>query len=80
VFAHPSRNEGLPTSVLEVAAMGIPCVVTDATNVGDAIREYNAGAVIAEPDRPAIKIAANIGPNSRTIATPSKLTINESPP
>lgn len=57
LFAHPSRNEGLPTSVLEVSAMGIPCVVTEATNVGDAIREYNAGAVITEPDAKALQLA-----------------------
>ncbi len=46
VFAHPSRNEGLPTAVLEAAALGIPCVVTDATNVGDMIRTYGCGEVV----------------------------------
>jgi len=46
VFAAPSRNEGLPTAVLEAAAMGIPCLVTEATNTGDYIREYDAGIVI----------------------------------
>lgn len=50
VFAHPSRNEGLPSSVLEAAAMGLPCVVTQATNVGESISRYHAGAVITEPD------------------------------
>ena len=48
VFAAPSRNEGLPTAVLEAASMGIPCLVTEATNTGDAIRKYNAGEVIDE--------------------------------
>lgn len=50
VFAHPSRNEGLPSAVLEAASMGIPCVVTEATNMGDSIRMHNCGEVIAEPD------------------------------
>lgn len=46
VFASPSRNEGLPAAVLEAAALGLPCLVTEATNTGDAIRKYNAGIVI----------------------------------
>lgn len=50
IFAHPSRNEGLPASVLEAAAMGIPCVVTEATNVGDSINQYQCGSVIEHPD------------------------------
>ncbi|MFM2361333.1 MAG: hypothetical protein RLZZ316_235 [Bacteroidota bacterium] len=49
LFAHPSRNEGLPTAVLEAASFGIPCVVTEATNVGDFIRKYNCGEVISQP-------------------------------
>lgn len=50
VFAHPSRNEGLPTAVLEAAALGIPCVITEATNVGEPVRRYGAGEVVARPD------------------------------
>ncbi len=46
VFAAPSRNEGLPTAVLEAAAMGIPCLVTEATNTGEWIRSYKAGYVM----------------------------------
>jgi len=46
VFAAPSRNEGLPTAVLEAASMGVPCLVTRATNTGDYIKKYNAGLVI----------------------------------
>lgn len=54
VFAHPSCNEGLPTAVLEAAAMGIPCVVTNATNMGGYIQQYDAGASIALPDAQAL--------------------------
>jgi glycosyltransferase involved in cell wall biosynthesis len=46
VFAHPSRNEGLPSSVLEVAALGIPSVVTHATNIAEHIQNYDAGIAI----------------------------------
>ncbi len=50
VFASPSRNEGLPAAVLEAAALGLPCLVTEATNTGDAIRKYNAGIVLHSTD------------------------------
>ncbi len=46
VFVHPSRNEGLPLSVIEAASFGKPCVVTDATNIGDLIMQYRAGETI----------------------------------
>lgn len=57
VFAHPSRNEGLPSAVLEAASLGIPCVVTEATNVGDAIRRHNCGEVIEHPESEALYMA-----------------------
>lgn len=52
VFVHPSRNEGLPTAVLEAAAIGLPSLVTRATNMGEVIEEYDAGWVIefTDPD------------------------------
>jgi glycosyltransferase involved in cell wall biosynthesis len=43
LFAHPSRNEGLPSAVLEAASLGVPCLITEATNVGDAIEKYTCG-------------------------------------
>ena len=46
VFVHPSRNEGLPLSVIEAASFGKPCIVTDATNIGDLIVKYEAGRTI----------------------------------
>lgn len=47
LFVHPSRNEGLPTAVLEAASFGVPCLVSEATNLGDEIRKANAGVVIS---------------------------------
>ncbi len=46
VFVHPSRNEGLPTAVLEAASIGIPLIVTEATNLGKAVAESKAGYVM----------------------------------
>lgn len=46
VFVHPSRNEGLPASIIEAASYGKPCLVSYATNIGDLIQDYNAGKMI----------------------------------
>lgn len=48
VFAHPSRNEGLPTAVLEAAALGTPTIVTKATNVAEYVCEFGAGIAIED--------------------------------
>ena len=47
VFAHTSHYEGLPTAVLEAVALGVPCVVTEATNLGSYVREFSCGEVLA---------------------------------
>ncbi|MBO6515836.1 MAG: glycosyltransferase family 4 protein [Bacteroidia bacterium] len=46
-FVHPSRNEGLPTAVLEASSMGIPCIVSDATNLAGYISQYRAGVRVS---------------------------------
>ncbi|HPH81358.1 MAG TPA: glycosyltransferase family 4 protein [Flavobacteriales bacterium] len=51
LFVHPSRNEGLPTAVLEAASMGIPCLISEATNLGDEIRQSKAGIVISDTNK-----------------------------
>jgi glycosyltransferase involved in cell wall biosynthesis len=48
VFVHPSRNEGLPASVLEAAAMGIPVIVSEQTNVSEAVGRFDAGVALPE--------------------------------
>jgi glycosyltransferase involved in cell wall biosynthesis len=47
VFAHPSRNEGMPSAVLEAASFGVPSIVSMATNVGNYIKDFDAGMAIA---------------------------------
>lgn len=48
VFAHPSRNEGLPTAVLEAASLGVPAIVSEATNTADFVFGFGAGIAIAD--------------------------------
>lgn len=45
-FFHPSRNEGMPTAVLEAAALGLPIVVSRETNTADFVRAYGAGIAL----------------------------------
>jgi glycosyltransferase involved in cell wall biosynthesis len=57
VFVHPSRNEGLPASVVEASNFGVPSVVTEATNIASYIRDYNAGIAVPNEDNKAITAA-----------------------
>ncbi|TDN38844.1 glycosyltransferase [Hymenobacter sp. UV11] len=57
VFAHTSHYEGLPTAVLEAVALGVPCVVTEATNLGGYVRDFGCGEVLPTAD-PALLTAA----------------------
>lgn len=54
VFAHPSRNEGLPSAVLEAAALGIPVIVTQATNLATYVQEFGAGIGIEDENLAAL--------------------------
>jgi glycosyltransferase involved in cell wall biosynthesis len=51
VFVHASRQEGLPVAVLEAASLGLPCLVSHATNVGEAIWAFDAGYVMDKGTR-----------------------------
>lgn len=46
VFMHPSRYEGIPMAVLECALMGIPAIVSPATNVDKTVEKYHCGVGI----------------------------------
>lgn len=43
-----SRNEGLPGVVLEAAAVGVPAIVSQETNMGEFITKYKSGTVLPE--------------------------------
>lgn len=58
VFVYPSRNNGTPSTLLETCALGIPCVVTEATNVGSYVKAYHAGIVLSETS--AVEVATGL--------------------
>jgi len=45
-FYHTSRNEGLPGAVLEASVLGVPCVVSEETNMASYISSRNAGIAL----------------------------------
>jgi glycosyltransferase involved in cell wall biosynthesis len=49
VFVHTSRSEGFPMAVLEAAAMSLPCLTSEGTNVNRYIHQYGAGFPVDGP-------------------------------
>lgn len=47
-FCLTSRNEGLPGVVLEAAALGIPSIVSQETNMGDYVNQSQSGFVLED--------------------------------
>ena len=48
IFLHTSRMEGFPTAVLEAAAMSIPTITSDATNINSFVEKHNSGFLLVE--------------------------------
>jgi glycosyltransferase involved in cell wall biosynthesis len=48
VFANTSRQDSMPVSLLEAAALGIPLLITEGSNAGQCVRDYGAGVVVNE--------------------------------
>lgn len=42
-FVHTSRFEGMPMAVLEALSYGLPCLLTQGSNMREDVEEYNAG-------------------------------------
>jgi glycosyltransferase involved in cell wall biosynthesis len=54
VFALPSYNEGLPRSILEALAMGVPVVATSAGGTEELVRDGETGHVVPIEDAEAL--------------------------
>ena len=50
VFVHTSRWDGIPMAALEAMALGLPAIVTQATNIGEEVSEHEAGYVSSYVD------------------------------
>ena len=57
VFLHTSRMEGFPMAVLEAAALGLPCLTSEPTNINSFIRKYKAGIPLSELSEAAVTTA-----------------------
>jgi len=79
IFVNPSYSEGLPTSVLEAAAIGVPTVATDVGGTREIIEHGETGLLIkagdvAQLERKLCELLANaelrkeLGENARILA------------
>ncbi len=66
VLVIPSRTEGVPGTLLEAAAVGVPVAATDVGGVGDVVRDLGAGIVVPAGDSTALS-----GATARLLADPS---------
>jgi len=72
VFMHPSRNEGLPSAILEAAAINLPTIATEATNVGGFIRKFDGGWTVKNNSVLELTLAMKSAINSSKIALSKK--------
>ncbi|MDA3852689.1 MAG: glycosyltransferase family 4 protein, partial [Bacteroidales bacterium] len=74
-FLHPSRYDGIPMAVLECALLGIPSIVSEATNVKTVVEDYDSG--IGLQDIKPITIALALRDMEKIIYSPRYLTVRE---
>ena len=55
IFVNPSYSEGLPTSVLEAGAIGLPIVATDVGGTREIIENYKTGLLVPPGDTKLLK-------------------------
>ena len=55
IFVNPSYSEGLPTSVMEAAAVGLPIVATDVGGTREIVDDGKNGFLVAAGDTRALK-------------------------
>lgn len=53
IFIQTSRSEGMPLGILEALSYGVPCLITEGTNMGEYVKSCDAGWV-AETDSSSI--------------------------
>jgi glycosyltransferase involved in cell wall biosynthesis len=46
IFVNPSYSEGLPTSVMEAASVGLPIIATDVGGTNEIIKHMKSGLII----------------------------------
>lgn len=59
IFALPSRAEGIPLTILEAMAAGLPVVATDVGGVGEVVVPGQTGTLVAASDPAALAAALN---------------------
>jgi glycosyltransferase involved in cell wall biosynthesis len=55
IFVNPSYSEGLPTTVLEAASVGLPIIATNAGGTNEIIQHINSGYISANGREPIYK-------------------------
>jgi len=70
IVANDGNRDGLPTSILEAMALGVPCISTDVTGIPEVIKDNKTGIVV--PQNNSVELAKAI----ERLLNDSKLSIS----